>query len=85
MEEAPDEALMLAHQDGDAGAFDTLYRRHKGPLYRFMLRTVRNERLVEEPYPDVWMRAIESLALRAGGALSTWLYIIAHNRMMDHF
>ena len=31
-----DEELMLAYRDGDAGAFDTIYRRHKGPVYRYM-------------------------------------------------
>ena len=32
---------MLAYRQGDAGAFETLYARHKGPLYRFVLRSVR--------------------------------------------
>jgi RNA polymerase sigma-70 factor (ECF subfamily) len=29
-----DEALMLAYRDGDAGAFDVLYARHRGGTYR---------------------------------------------------
>jgi len=31
---ASDEQLMTAYRDGDAGAFDALYRRHKGGVYR---------------------------------------------------
>ncbi len=84
--EAPDEELMLAYQGGDAGAFQTLYTRHKGRLYRFMLRSVRNREQVEELYQDVWMRVIEARERYAPSAkFTTWLYTIAHNRMMDHF
>jgi len=32
-----DEELMLGYGGGDAGAFEALYRRHRGPLYRFLL------------------------------------------------
>ena len=84
--EAPDEELMLAYQRGDAGAFDTLYGRHKGRLYRFMLRSVKNGGVTDEQYQDVWMRVIESRARYEPTAkFKTWLYTIAHNRMMDHF
>ena len=38
---ASDEQLMLAYAGGDAAAFETLYARHKGPLYRFVLRSVK--------------------------------------------
>lgn len=86
MQDAPDEQLMLAYQGGDAGAFQVLYTRHKGPLYRFMLRSVRERDLVEELYQDVWMRVIESRARYVPTArFTTWLYTVAHNRMMDHF
>ena len=33
-----DENLMLSYRNGDADAFEVLYQRHKGPLYRFILR-----------------------------------------------
>ena len=37
-----DEDLMVAYRDGNAAAFDELYRRHKGPLYRYLLRQCRD-------------------------------------------
>ena len=40
--EPSDETLMLQYRDGDAGAFETLYRRHKGGLYRYLLRQCRD-------------------------------------------
>ena len=33
-----DSALMLRYKDGDVDAFDTLYRRHKDALYRYLDR-----------------------------------------------
>lgn len=77
---------MLAYQGGDAGAFETLYTRHKGRLFRFMLRSVGNREQVDELYQDVWMRVIESRERYAPSAkFTTWLYTIAHNRMTDHW
>ena len=33
-----DEDLMLAYASGEAAAFDVLYARHKGGVYRYVLR-----------------------------------------------
>ena len=82
----PDEQLMLAYAAGDAAAFETLYQRHKGPLYRFMLRSLRGRPEAEELFQDVWMKAIEARARYEPKAkFSTWLYTIAHNRLVDHW
>jgi RNA polymerase sigma-70 factor, ECF subfamily len=84
--DATDEALMLGYRDGDAAAFDVLYSRHKGGTYRYLLRQCRNAALADELFQDVWMNLIRA---RAGytvqAKFSTWLYRIAHNRLMDHF
>lgn len=84
--EASDEELMLSYREGDASAFDRLYARHKGPLYRFMLRSIRDRALAEELYQEVWVRAIEARGrYQAQAKFSTWLYTIAHHRMVDHW
>jgi RNA polymerase sigma-70 factor (ECF subfamily) len=84
--EAPDEQLMLAYRQGDAGAFDTLYARHKGPLYRFVLRSVRERALAEELYQEIWMRVIEARSrYEVRARFTTWLYTIAHHRITDHW
>jgi RNA polymerase sigma factor (sigma-70 family) len=83
---AADEQLMLAYGEGDAAAFETLYRRHKDALYRFMLRNVRERALADELFQDVWMRVIEARGrYQPQARFSTWLYTIAHNRMVDHW
>jgi len=81
-----DEELMLRYGGGDTAAFETLYRRHRGPLYRFLLRQVKNEAAAEEIFQDVWMRVIDSRGrYEARSKFSSWVYAIAHNRLMDFY
>src|SRR5262245_34105522 len=84
--EAPDEELMLAYGHGDAGAFEALYRRHRGALYRFMLRAIKQRSSAEELFQEVWIRVIEARSRYAPQArFTTWLYTIAHNLLVDHW
>lgn len=86
--EGSDEELMAAYREGDAGAFDALYARHKGPLFRYVLRGVRsrNRAVAEELYQEIWIRVIESRTRYVPSArFATWLYTIAHNRMIDYW
>ena len=84
--EAPDEQLMTAYRDGDAGAFEKLYLRHKGPLFRFVLRGVYQRSVAEELFQEIWMRVIEARERYVPEArFTTWLYTIAHNRLVDHW
>jgi RNA polymerase sigma-70 factor (ECF subfamily) len=81
-----DEQLMLAYREGDAGAFEELYRRHKGGLFRFVTRSVRDRAVAEELYQEIWMRAIEARGrYEVQARFTTWLYTIAHNRIVDHW
>lgn len=81
-----DEQLMLDYAAGDAAAFDALYARHKGPLYRLMRRSVHDAAHADELYQDVWMRVIEARVRYSPQArFTTWLYTIAHNRLVDHW
>ena len=81
-----DEALMLAYGAGEAGAFDKLYARHKGGVYRYLLRQCRNAGIADELFQDVWMNAIRVRASYAPTArFTTWIYTLAHNRLVDHW
>jgi len=86
MEAAPDEALMLAYKAGNAGAFETLYSRHRTRLYRFVLRAVKTRAVAEELFQEIWMRVIEARSRYTPQArFTTWLYTIAHNHLVDHW
>jgi len=86
MTEATDEELMQRYRDGEARAFETLYARHKGPVYRYILRQCGVAALAEELFQDVWMNLIkarERYEVRA--KFTTWLYTLAHHRVIDHY
>jgi RNA polymerase sigma-70 factor (ECF subfamily) len=83
---ACDEELMLAYGKGDVGAFDELYRRHKGPLYRYLLRQCRDTAIAEELFQDIWTNVIRARRNYAVAArFTTYLYHLAHNRLIDHY
>jgi len=85
-EQKDDEALMEAYRDGDAGAFEVLYRRHRGGVYRYLLRQVRSAGEAEELFQDVWVNVVRARARYVARAkFTTWLYRIAHNRLIDHY
>jgi RNA polymerase sigma-70 factor (ECF subfamily) len=84
--EAPDEELMLAYREGDTGAFETLYKRHRGALFRFVLRSIKQRSSAEELFQEVWIRVIEARSRYSPQArFTTWLYTIAHNLLVDHW
>jgi RNA polymerase sigma-70 factor (ECF subfamily) len=84
--ESSDEELMLLYRDGEAGAFDALYVRHKGGVYRYLLRQCRDAAAAEELFQDVWMNLVRA---RSGytvqAKFTTYLYHLAHNRLIDHY
>jgi len=77
---------MLAYAAGDATAFDALYARHKGGLYRYLMRQCAHTAVVDELFQDIWLSAIRARNTYAPSAkFTTWLYRIAHNRLIDHW
>ena len=79
------EALMLRFGQGDTAAFETLYARHKGPLIRYFRRQSA-EAHAEELFQEVWMRVIKARGnYTVDAKFTTWLYRIAHNRLVDHY
>ncbi|HEY6241126.1 MAG TPA: RNA polymerase sigma factor [Burkholderiales bacterium] len=84
--ETSDEDLMLRYGKGDAGAFEALYRRHRLPLFRFLLRQVGNAATAEELFQDLWMRVVNFRGrYEVQAKFASWLYAIAHNRLMDFY
>ncbi len=77
---------MLAYGNGDDHAFTIIYERHKGALYRYLLRQCGNAEDARELFQDIWMnliRARERYEVRA--KFVTYLFRLAHNRLVDHY
>lgn len=83
--EVADEQLMERYRDGDAGAFDVLYHRHKGGLFRYLHRLSKQQSVAEELFQDVWSNIIRSRErYQPSAKFSTFLYQVARNRLIDH-
>ena len=77
---------MLAYRDGEGAAFEALYARWRGPLYRYFLRQCGHAGQADELFQDVFMRVIGAAAnYEATAKFTTWLFRIAHNRLVDHW
>ncbi len=81
-----DEILMQRYATGDVGAFELLYQRHKGPVYRYMLKLCQNEAIAEELFQEVWIKLIKArVNYVASAKFTTYLYKLAHNLFIDHY
>jgi RNA polymerase sigma-70 factor, ECF subfamily len=82
----PDEELARLAGDGDAAAFDEIYRRHRRFVYNLAVRMTGNtadaEDLTQESFVSVFRRVS---SFRAEAAFTTWLYRLVSNQVKMHF
>lgn len=75
-----DQAFLERLRKRDEAAFVLLVERHQGPIYRLLLRMLRNAAEAEDVAQDVFVSAFKALeTFRGDSTLSTWLYRIAQN------
>jgi len=85
-ESRTDESLMLTYRDGDMAAFEALYARHRGRLFRYLLHQCGRREQADEMFQEIWMSVIRARAgYEVSAKFTTWLYRIAHNRLIDGF
>ena len=71
--------------EGDAAAFETLYRAHSGRLFGLLTRMTGSAHDAEDLLQDVFVHAHRKLAsFRGESSLGTWLYRLAVNQCLDH-
>jgi RNA polymerase sigma-70 factor (ECF subfamily) len=84
VEEPDDRALMLCYRDGDVAAFEVLYMRHKGPLYRYFLRRGMGQERASELFQEVWTKIIRAKdRYQPTAKFATYMYRLAHNCYVD--
>lgn len=80
-----DEELLDRFREGNSRAFEELMRRHRTPLFNFILRSVRQRETAEEILQDAWIRIIQGAAeFQRAAKFSTWAYTVARNLCIDH-
>jgi RNA polymerase sigma-70 factor, ECF subfamily len=82
----PDAELMLRYGRGDGRAFDALYARHRGPLYRYLLRHSGDPDTASDLFQEVWGKVIAHRdRYQPRARFGTFLFRIAQNCCIDHF
>ena len=83
-ETSSDETLIGRIAGGDQLAMRTLFARHRVPVYRWLLRIVRDktlaEDLVSDVFLDVWRQAT---SFKGRASVSTWLLAIARYKALS--
>ncbi|MBI4889846.1 MAG: RNA polymerase sigma factor [Acidobacteria bacterium] len=77
-----DEAALLRRiESGDENAFDKVYSRHQGPVYRYALRVSGSPEIAEDVVQEVFLALIRGAkGFDPGcGSLSSYLYGMARN------
>ncbi|HTO97682.1 MAG TPA: RNA polymerase sigma factor [Myxococcales bacterium] len=83
-QERTDEELLAAYQQGDPGAFEALLRRHRAPLFTFLLRMLGDREKAEDLAQETFLRIVKGAqAWERRARFQTWLYTIARNLCVD--
>ncbi len=79
-----DEKLMQRYARGEVAAFELLYRRHEMRTWRYLQRSLRNRATADELMQEVWFAVARDAARYTPTArFTTWLFTIAHHRLID--
>lgn len=80
-----DEDLMKRFQEGDAVAFETLFKRYRTPIFAFLVRQCGDREVASDLSQDVFARLIKSArSFQHQSKFSTWVYTIARNAAVDN-
>lgn len=75
---------MLAFQSGDGRAFEALVRRHRGPVFNFILRYVGQRQRAEDLLQETWLKVVRGVGeYEPKAKFTTWVYTIARNLCVD--
>jgi RNA polymerase sigma-70 factor, ECF subfamily len=81
--EMTEQEAIKSAQNGDATAFEYLYRRHSKRVYAVCLRMVKDQSVAEDLTQEAFMRVFRKIdTFRGDSAFSTWLHRIAVNAVL---
>lgn len=81
-----DRYVVLA-QKGESSAFEALYDHFYDQIFRYIAFKTSDSLIAEDLTEDVFLRMLESIRKfkPQGHPFSSWLFRIAHNRVIDHY
>ena len=87
MNRAEEKRLLQSARKGDAQAFAALYRETVQQVFRYIYYRVNDQQLAEDLTGDVFTQALKGIGKyeERGKPFISWLYRIAHARVVDHY
>jgi len=87
VEPADVRSLIRQAVGGSAPAFGELYRIYLERIYRYLFYQVKDTMTAEDMTEEVFLKMWRALPRFRGDerALTSWLYRIAHNHLIDHY
>jgi RNA polymerase sigma-70 factor (family 1) len=83
---SPDEDLLLLWQNGNATAFDELFRRYFKPLYRYAYNNLQQSMLAEEIVMDVLLRIWKTNGqIQCPAGFKPYILRALKNAILNHF
>ena len=80
LEQATDEELIRAFQNGNQQAYDEIVSRYRGPLNNFIYRIINDPAFTEDILQETFLRLwLNRDSYKEIARFSTWIYTIASN------
>lgn len=77
---------VAAARDGDAAAWEALFRRYQLPLYVYAMELLHDEQTALDVVQETFINAARYLrSLRADEKFGSWLFSIAHQKVQQHW
>jgi RNA polymerase sigma factor (sigma-70 family) len=86
LKQATDEELMLAYQNGQLEAFDSLFYRHRGRVYGYLIKKLGKEHQADEVLQATFMKLHQARhQYEVTLPFGPWLFTICRNTLTDFF
>jgi RNA polymerase sigma-70 factor (ECF subfamily) len=83
---APEQLPVAQARAGEPAAWDALFRRYQLPLYVYVFELVRDEQHALDIVQETFIAAAKHLGgLREDGKFGSWLFGIAHQKIIQHW
>lgn len=81
-----DEELMTLYAQNDITAFNTLFARHSGKVYGYILKKTQNESLAQDLVQTVFMKLHENREkFDTSQVFLAWFFVVIQNLITDYF
>jgi RNA polymerase sigma-70 factor (ECF subfamily) len=83
---APEQLPVAQARAGEPAAWDALFRRYQLPLYVYLFELIRDEQAALDVVQETFIAAAKHLGgLREDGKFGSWLFGIAHQKIIQHW